>query len=261
MSFIVEKHPIPKDLQAFMTTFAGKNPYGLPNWRLVVASDVWVREAGVYRDWDENLSVAERGGFNFQQSEEAAMVQIAGKDFEELGEQPQWEALRHGNRPIRTVTEVRDNPRYPNILGWILELWFPAHKYGSPEQWYAYKAVDGVTSMLGEYPHQGDYEMIYGPFKKTPTASQLQLWLSKYIYDRQHLRTTGTPEQRALEYVERYEADQQKQWMKRRAEYQAEMMDIWKPIATSGSGEMNRFRQQLARQAGQTSHVTTMPAL
>ena len=261
MSFIKETQVVPSNLQSYLTRLGGKNPYGKPNWRLVFSHDVWVKEAGVYRDWDENLTTAERGGFNFEQTEEKMYAQIGGKAFEELGEQPQWAALRHDNKPIRTVVEVRENQRYPMLDGWIMELWFPAFKYGSPEHWYSFKAVDGATSMLGEYPHEGDYEMIYGPYPRQPSIAQMELWVRKYHVDRENMRMTGTPKQRAIEYVDRYERHQKEQWGKRRLEYQAEMMDIWKSVATSGSLEMNRYRQELATQAGQTSHVGTLPAI
>ncbi len=255
MSFIIEKNPIPTHIQGALTRFGGKNPYGRPQWRIVVASDVFVREAGVYRDWDENLSIAERGGFNFQQTEEQAMARINGRDFAELGEQPNWAALRYENRPLRTVTETRDNPRYPGIKGWIVEKWFPALRYGSPEEWYSYRAADGITPMLGPFPHEGDYEMIYGPFPRVPAIGQLQLWISHYARQREEIKQSGTPESRALEYAQREMDREREQWLRRRAEYQYMMANIWTSIATNGSLGMSRVRQELAARCGQTEHI------
>jgi hypothetical protein len=253
MSFIIEKHPIPTHIQGFLTRFGGKNPYGRPQWRIVVAPDVFVREAGVYRDWPEGLTTAEKGGFNFQMSQEE--ISTKGTMLEALGDQPVWEALRYENKPLRTVTEMRDNPRYPGIMGWIVEKWLPASKFGSPHDWYEFMAIDGKTPMLGPYPHEGDYEMIYGPFPRVPSISQLQLWVSAYARQRDEMKTAGTLESRTVEYVNRRVDEEQRQWKQRRKEYQYMMATEWKPIATNGALGMSRFRQELAARCGITDHI------
>lgn len=255
MSFIIETVPVPTHLQGFLTRFGGKNPFGRPQWRLQFSDNVFVREAGVYRDWPEGLSTAEKGGFNFQATDEEVAVSIAGKTLEELGEQPNWAAIRYNNKPLRTVTEKRDNPRYPGIQGWIVEKWFPASKYGSPHDWYSFMAIDGKTPMLGPYPSEGDYELIYGPFPRQPAISQLQLWISAYIRNRDEMKMTGTPESRAEEYTNRRVDEEQRQWEQRRKEYQYMMASEWKAIATNGALGMSRHRQELAARCGITEHI------
>jgi hypothetical protein len=255
MSFIIERTPVPTHLQGFLTRFGGKNPYGRPQWRLQHSDNVFVREAGVYRDWPEGLTTAEKGGLNFQMSEEEVAVRVGGQVLDELGEQPVWDALRYDNKPLRVVTEVRDNPRYAGIHGWILEKWFPASKYGPPEHWNSFLAVDGRTPMLGPYPSEGDYELIYGPFPRQPAIGQMQLWIDHYIRLRDDMKTSGTAESRAIEYANRREAEEQEQWQRRRAEYMYMMASEWKQIATNGALGMSRYRQELAERCGITEHI------
>ena len=44
-------HIVPSATQRFLTSYGGKNPFGKPQWRLLVGSDRLVKESGVYRDW------------------------------------------------------------------------------------------------------------------------------------------------------------------------------------------------------------------
>jgi hypothetical protein len=59
-------HIVPKSVQSFLTSYGGKNPYGQTQWRLLVGADRLVKEAGVYRDWAEGLTTAEKGGMRFE---------------------------------------------------------------------------------------------------------------------------------------------------------------------------------------------------
>ena len=157
-------HIVPSSTQRFLTTYGGKNPFGKPQWRLLVGSDRLVKESGVYRDWAEGLSTAEKGGLNFQPNPHA----------------PGCNFSRHDNKPIRVVTEMREVKKYPHAEGWILEKWFPASSYGTQAEWYSYKAIDGFTPMLGPYPECGDYEMVFGPWSRVPTTDTLQGLIAKY---------------------------------------------------------------------------------
>ena len=121
-----------------------------------------MKEAGVYRDWAEGLTTAEKGGLHFEPT------RICPAELE-----------RYENKPIRVVTEMREVRKYPHADGWILEKWFPASAYGTQEEWYSYKAIDGFTPMLGPYPERGDYEMIYGPWTKIPSTDVLQKLISE----------------------------------------------------------------------------------
>lgn len=230
------KHSVPRETERFLKRYGGTNPFGLPKWRLIVASDRMVKEAGVYRDWAEGLSTAEKGGINFTPNPDAP-----GCNFQ-----------RYGNKPIRVVTEMREVRKYPQSEGWVLERWFPASTYGTQEEWYSYKAVDGFTSMLGPYPECGDYEFMYGSWQRVPATDILQGLISKYVSTRES--RCGTPESRAQEYMLRYEYELEQEETKRKAEYAMLMADHLSPMK-SGSLAASRWRQGLASNIGITEHI------
>lgn len=229
-------HLAPKETLRFIKRYGGTNPYGHPNWRLVVAADVLVKEAGVWRDWAEGLTTAEKGGLNFSPSKE-----VVGMNFQ-----------RYDNKPIRVVTEVRETPKYPESDGWILERWFPASSYGTRQDWHSYKSVDGITPMLGPYPEEGSYEMQYGPWLKTPAISTIQALISSYTNQMAHKR--GTPESRAQEYLMRFQYQYDEAEKKRKAEYTAMMKDELTPMHSS-SLAASRWRNRLAENAGISEHI------
>lgn len=224
-------HVVPQATQRFLTRFGGKTPYGQPHWRLIVGSDRMVKEAGVWRDWADGLSTAEKGGLNFSPNPDAP-----GCNFH-----------RHTNKPIRVVTEMREVCKYPHAQGWVLEKWFPASSYGTQAEWYSYKAVDGFTPMLGPYPERGDYEMAYGPWGKIPTTDVLQKYIGMYASGINNRR--GSPESRAQEYLLRYQYEEEQAETKRKAEYEAMMRDHISPLHSS-SLAASRWRQDLAARTG-----------
>jgi hypothetical protein len=196
-----------------------------------VASDRRTKEAGVYRDWAEGLSTAEKGGLDFQPNPDA----------------PGCNFSRHDNRPLRVVTEMREVRKYPQAEGWVLEKWFPASSYGTQAEWYAYKAIDGFTPMLGPYPECGDYEMVYGPWLQIPSTDALQRMIGQYCAGIQGRR--GTAESRAQEALLRYQYEEEQAEAKRKREYDAMMRDHISPLRSS-SLAASRWRQELARRTG-----------
>jgi len=224
-------HIVPKTVQQFLTRYGGRNPYGKPQWRLLIGADRLVKEAGVYRDWAPGLTTAEKGGLRFEPRED-----LPGCNFG-----------RYDNKPIRVVTEMREIPKYPHADGWILEKWFPASAYGSQEEWYSYKAVDGMTPMLGAYPESGDYEMIFGPWARIPSTDMLQKLVSSYSSGINNRR--GTPASRAQEALLRYEYEEELAERKRKDEYAVMMADHLSPMK-SGSLAASRWRQELAVRIG-----------
>jgi len=229
-------HVVPKETSKFLLRFGGENPFGKPNWRVIVSADRLVREAGVYRDWADGLSTTERGGLNFTPSKD-----VPGMNFQ-----------RYDNKPIRVVTEIREVQKYPDIEGWLLEKWWPASQYGTRDEWYSYKAADGITPMLGAYPEDGDYEFLFGPWPKIPPVSELQTFIS--AYSAQIANKRGTPESRAREYMLRFEYLRLQAEEKRKTEYNAWFRDELSPMK-SGSLEASRWRQELAKRVGRRSHV------
>jgi hypothetical protein len=227
-------HIVPKAIQEFVTNYGGKNPFDQPKWRLLVGSDRLVKEAGVYRDWAEGLTTAEKGGMRFE-----PRADMPGVNFS-----------RYDNKPIRVVTEMREVRKYPHAAGWVLEKWFPISAYGTQEEWYSYKAVDGFTPMLGPYPERGDYEMIYGPWLKIPSTDVLQKLIASYSSGIDNRK--GTPESRAQEYLLRYQYEEEVAERKRKEEYAAMMDDHLSPMK-SGSLAASRWRQELAARTGHSN--------
>lgn len=212
------------------------NPFKQPQWRLIVSADRLIKEAGVWSDWAEGLSTKEKGGLNFSPVADAPGVHYQ----------------RYQNKPLRVVTEVRETQKYPHAEGWILEKWFPASSYGTREEWHSYKASDGVTPMLGPYPECGDYEFQYGPWEKLPTTDMLQGLISQYSSSIANRK--GTPFARAVEYLQRAQYAEEKKEQKLKEEYEAIFRDVLSPM-NSTSLAASRWRQDLAKRTGQTSHV------
>lgn len=55
-------------------------------------------------------------------------------------------------------------PKYPKRERFYLEVWLPAEKYGSREQWAkdTHKLIDGqIIETLGPYPADGEYEHLW----------------------------------------------------------------------------------------------------
>lgn len=229
-------YTVPRETLRFLKRYGGMNPFKQPKWRLVVSEERLIKEAGVWKDWAEGLSIKEKGGLNFSP--------IAG--------QPGVVYERYQNKPLRVVTEVRETQKYPQSSGWILESWFPASSYGTPEEWYSYKADDMVTPMLGPYPTCGDYEMQYGPWEKLPPTDLLQSLISQYSSSIANRK--GTPFSRAVEYLQRAEYAKEKEEKRLREEYEAQFRDVLTPMKST-SLAASRWRQDLAKRVGQTGHV------
>lgn len=147
----------PQEISDFLAVYGGRNQYGEPNWRVVLAeSVVWKVSGG--KVWDPSLTIAERGGINF-----------------ETGRQ-------HTNKPIRDESgQILERLRYPCTKGWILQRWFSALNYSRAEWFSQENCIPGTSiPMLGPYPEEGDYEMMAGPCQHVPTKGELQTWISCY---------------------------------------------------------------------------------
>ena len=62
---------------------------------------------------------------------------------------------------VRTLVELRKEPKYPGVNRWHIEKWLPPEVYGSPRAWYAQtvERENGVSiPALGPYPARGEYE-------------------------------------------------------------------------------------------------------
>ena len=141
-------------IRGFLLRIGGKNPHGEPMYRLVLAQRCTTLVGGLWHDWEDNLSLAERGG----------MVAT------DRGMAPS------PHRPQRVVADLRKVQRYPDMQGWILQRWYPVHMYGVSRQWWESQVVPGSdVPLLGPYPETGNYEKVSGaPVDHEPSLSRLE---------------------------------------------------------------------------------------
>lgn len=224
-------YKVPEQMKKSIAEFGGLNPFGKPHYRLIVASDRMVKEAGVWQDWQEGLASGERGG----------MVAHEGG------------LVPSSNKPIRVVSEMREVCRYPHLSGWIIERWFPSSTFGTREQWDGFVAVDGITPILGPYPAEGDYDMLpIGPWQHMPSIETVR------IVVRSNIQTmdgrVGTPEARAREFINRRNWENEQKEKKKREAWEYQLHDSLTPMHSSSLGA-SRWRNEVAKRAGITEHI------
>jgi hypothetical protein len=211
-------------------------PGGYPRYRLVHSEFVLEKIGGEWTDWDESIAVEDRGRIS-------AITDADGQPIVM-------------NRPTRTVIEVREVPKYSHINppGWILERWFPAHKFGTPGM-YAECVVEGTSvPRLGPYPHEGAYVMLTGPFPEQPSIS----FLEDFIGYHQSI-TEAIMDQDIEAYIKKrvYEREQAEE--KARAagiqDSYEKIMDASKGILLGSSLTAGRLRSQAAEKHGIRTHV------
>ena len=218
----------PSDVEDYLLRIGGRTPFGEPMWRLAVASSVIWKVAGG-KVWNEHLSVAERGGFNFD------------------------EGRPHDDRPLREeFGKLVEQRRFPHLDGWILQKWFPPTAY-SKTQWFASEnCLPDGTPKLGPFPQYGDYEMVGGPTRKIPSRQELYEFISAYYRGLES--RSGSVQSRIQEAVNAAEYAQRREDEQTRALVDNFMRDkcsyIW-----SSSLEAGRLREQTARKCGIREHV------
>lgn len=128
----------PKSIDDFLVKKAGKNPYGEPVFRLVIAEGVLKQAGAVYYKWPKGLVTREQGGMQIDDDGRPVIIEAA--------------------KPLSVDAEVRWVRKYPDLKGWILEEWHPAHKFGTAEEWESHR-VPGYPNVctLGPYPSEGRY--------------------------------------------------------------------------------------------------------
>ena len=159
---------------------------------------------------------------------------------------------RFYQKPQDRVTAGRfEVPKYP-CEGWVLERWFPASTWGTPEEWKSHKSEDGST-IMGEYPTQGDYWMLAGPFEKIPELGDLENAIAM------HKRAMATAPTSYANVLRQTVLDQETARETRRQKLEDELAYMRKnelvPVLKSGSLEAQRFRNKLNESIGDRSHL------
>lgn len=211
-------------------------PGGFPVYRLVHSEFVFERIGGQWSDWNEGIAYADRGSIS----------NVLDADGLPTA----------SSTPIRTVVEIRTVPTYCSldIQGWVLERWFPAHKFGSPE-WHYSQVVPGTSiPRLGPYPDRGKYVMLTGPFEQEPSIDFLQDFISAH-----QQRAEAILDQDIDAYVKQRVYDAEKAEEKRRKKVIEEnflrIMEGSKNILFGTSLAAGRLRNAAAEKMGIRSHM------
>jgi len=211
-------------------------PGGYPVFRLVHSDFVFEQLGGEWNDWDDNTPVTDRGAISNILDPYGHPIAAA--------------------TPIRTVTEIRTVPTYCALdtQGWVLERWFPAHLFGSPEAHYADVVAGTSIPRRGPYPERGKYLMLTGPFPEEPSIDFLQDFISSR---EQWFEKVQSQDIEAYVKQRCYEAEQreEKKREKKRQDFYDRIMDASKGILLGTSLEAGRLRTKAAEAMGLRSHV------
>jgi predicted DNA-binding protein (UPF0251 family) len=216
----------PKAIRKLIDNFAGKNPFGGPNWRVCLAQNVRAMRGGIFHT-------------------------MPNGDAKILGVGPRGEIYQEKIRPTRVTSGYMEVPKYPH-LGWIMERWFPAHMYGSPQSWYAHKGADG-TPMMGPFPAKGGFFMINGPFAKMPDWADMENAIAHYECT-QRLKPADMA--MALKMQIKHEMEEIEA---RRLRFEEELEQYRKseilPVLRSTSLSAQGIRNELQKAVGEQSHL------
>jgi hypothetical protein len=226
MSITDPTNDAPKAVQDAIARWGGRNPYGDPMWRIVLAQHCIVKRGGIQRELD-----------NGEQS--IVTIGFGGKVIE--------------SKVHASVTSgILEVPRY-NVEGWILEKWFPASTWGTPEQWRSEKSEDGSRILCEEYPERGRYFLMNGPFDMIPELGDLENSISMYEDDMRKQPTNHDSYFRQVMRDEEYARKKAKDKLVADLNYRRKNELV--PVLKSSSLEAQRFRNDLTAQAGLSEHL------
>lgn len=142
----------PTEITEALTRWGGKNGYGRPAWRLILAENHLVQRAGLWTEYAEGTDTVQ---FESREHDIAYSTRAISPDAVRIG--------------------VLWVPLYP-CRGWILERWFPPSAFGSKLQWESALSQDNETPMMGPFPEEGDYFMPSGggPWPEVPPLESVR---------------------------------------------------------------------------------------
>lgn len=209
----------PRQVKRLLLEYGGKTPTGLPMWRLVRAGDCTIVCQGRVHHFPRGVEID---------------INV---------------------RPTRISGGRAVMPRYRDIPRdhWILQKWFPPAIWGSCYEWRAHRGEEIDTPILvEEFPAQGDYFMLAGPWRDWREAGDLAAAIRLYLlrersrtrdaeaFIRMRMADEAHERARNLEHLEREIA---------RADAQVTEM------ARTVSADAQRMREQMAAAAGLDGHL------
>lgn len=224
----------PKSVRDYLIRRGGLTPAGYPKYRMVLSSKVFEKKGGTWCDWDPSIAVADRG----------TISKLLGPDGLPMV----------NNRPIRVAKEIREVPRYPEFdcQGWIIQRWFPPSAFNRAT-WYD-QTVEGTSlPLLGPFPEEGRYDIIFGPFEEVPSLTFIENALDVWFH-----KTDEIAAQEAAAYVRQQTEAEIEREEKRVAQAVAQNELVLRDkmsflIGTSLAA--GRLRSRAAERAGITSHM------
>ena len=227
MSIIDPTNDAPKAVQDAIARWGGRNPYGDPMWRIVLAQNIVAKRGGLLHDLGD-------------------------------GEQSVFAIGAHGKIVESKIHDsvssgIVELPRYGCGPGWIMERWFPASTWGTPEAWAAQRSDDGSRLLCEDYPQRGRYFMLMGPFDKIPELTDLENAISMH---KESMQLQPTNYDAYFRQVMRDEESARKKAKdKLVADLNYRRKNELVPVLKSSSLEAQRFRNDLTAQAGLSEHL------
>jgi hypothetical protein len=193
-----------------VSRFGGLNPFGGPNWRVVLS---------------ETRKVLRGRGLP------PAVDVLAGKV---------------SATDIEKYMGLHKVQKYP-CKGWIIERWFAPNKY-SELDWTSAKGADGITPLMGPFPREGSYFMLAGPFADIPPMEDIKAAISMHIREEEN-SPKGYGEMMQAELLADQKRDEAAALAAEKflADFYEQEVE---PILTGTSLESQRIRNELAEQMG-----------
>lgn len=225
-----------KEVYDYCLKVGGKNPFGKPIFRIVLAQGVFKLRGGLWHKWRDGANLQSRGGLFVNEDG------VAVRQSEE--------------KPLSVTAEMRWVKAYPvkDLKGWIFEEWFPAHMFGSPEDWGRLKVLGTNLCQLGPYPTYGRYMLAgYKALPHIPPLEAIRQGINQRIRQHEYWHSLTPEQRRRMEE----DADVAMAALREKAEDERKtqmIKDAMSPMLSS-TLEAGRWREQLARSAGVRSHV------
>ena len=228
MSITNPENDAPKAVQEFLAKIGGMVPgQNRQLFRIVLAENCMIKSGGVFHD----LGTGEQSVFAIDAKGNVVESRVRDKV---------------------TSAALVEVAKYP-CDGWIIERWFPADAWGTPEDWKSHRSEDGSVMMKGEFPSRGDYFMVGGPFPTIPELGDLECAISMH-----HQAMNQRPSNYRAHFKQVL-LDEETAREKRREKLEADLAYIRKnelvPVLRSGSLAAQRFRNQLNESIGDRSHL------
>ena len=213
----------PKVVQQAIARIGGTVPgQTIPLFRIVLAQNCFIKSGGIFHDVG---------------TEEQSVFAIGANG----------KVVENRIQDRITTAALVEVAKYP-VEGWIIERWFPAETWGSPQDWGSHKSEDGTRMLQGEFPSRGDYWIVGGPFDKIPELGDLECAISMH---KQAMETRPANYKAHFQQTIRNEETARE---RRREKLEADLAYMRKtelvPVLKSGSLEAQRFRNQLQTACG-----------